>query len=67
MLAEVEININDAFDSLSRSDQVEFTTYCLDNLTDADLQDVLEQYQSDTSDETLIRILKRRGYKVEEK
>ena len=67
MLAEVEININDAFDSLSRSDQVEFTIYCLDNLTDADLQDVLEQYQSYTSNETLIRILKRRGYKVEEK
>ena len=66
MLAEIEIDINRAFDSLSRSDQVEFTTYCLDSLIDADFQDVLEQYYSVTSDETLIRILKRRGYKVEE-
>lgn len=67
MIAEVEININDAFDSLSRSDQVEFAMYCLDNLTDKDLDDVLEVYLPEVSDEALISILKYRGFNVSEK
>ena len=64
MIAEVTIDINDAFNSLSYMEQAECVSNFYDWLNSNQQEQFIAEILEDADDDVLIGELKRRGYNV---
>lgn len=64
MEAYVDIDINKAFDSLSGSEQEEFTESCLDKLSQTSLSYIIDLFLDNGTTDAMINELENRGFKV---
>ena len=64
MIAEVTIDINDAFNSLSYMEQAECVSNFYDWLNSNQQEQFISEILEDADDDVLIGELKRRGYNV---
>lgn len=64
MIAEVEIDIDDAFNSLSYSEQAECVSNFYDWLQKSQQAQFISEIIEDVDDDVLIGELERRGYEV---
>ena len=64
MIAEVEIDINDAFNGLNYMDQAECVSNFYDCLQKSQQEQFISEIIEDVDDDTLIDELERRGYNV---
>ena len=65
MIAEVTIDIDDAFNSLSYMEQAECVSNFYDWLNSSQQEQFIAEIIEDADDDVLIDELKRRGYEVE--
>lgn len=64
MIAEVEIDIDDAFNSLNYMEQVKCVSNFYDWLNNSQQEQLIAQIIEDADDDVLIDELERRGYEV---